>query len=108
LKTCEQVHVEISPVWHQWLTYKHERGETYTEAGLKAAVTHLANRIAAHGTAAVADAMLKAMGNTWSGWDQNGTFTKSAQPIQSPTPTKSPLPVAKFPPVDFKNAAVMP
>jgi predicted transcriptional regulator len=74
LKTSEQVHVGISPVWHQWLTYKYERGDKYTEAGLKAAVTHVNSRVAAYGTAAVADAILKAMANGWAGWDQNGTF----------------------------------
>jgi hypothetical protein len=78
LKTCEQVHIEISPVWHQWLTYKHERGDKLTETGLRSAVTHLNGKVAAHGSQAVAAAIVKAMASNWQGWDQNGTFDHKA------------------------------
>lgn len=85
LKTCEQVHVEISPVWHQWLTYKHERGDKYTETGLKSAVSHVGNKIAAHGVQVVAAAILKAMASTWAGWDQPSAFTAQAsKPPEKP------------------------
>lgn len=85
LKTCEQVNVEISPVWHQWMTYKHERGDKFTPTGLQTAVTHLANKIAAHGVQAVSGAIVRAVASNWAGWDQPNTFAAaSAAPVKPP------------------------
>lgn len=104
LKTCEKVHLEISPVWHQWLTYKYEQGEGYAETGLKSAVTILANKIAAHGVPAVADAMLRSMASGYKGWEwvfDGKPVAKSSPPLPV---TNQPVPT-KVKPVDWTNAA---
>jgi hypothetical protein len=102
LKTCEQVRVEISPVWHQWLTYKHERGDKFTPTGLRNAVTHVETKIVAHGVQAVAAAMQKAMAAGWQGWDNDGAFPKPRAGVVLPVPNE-PIP-AKVRKVDLFNA----
>lgn len=103
LKSCEQVHLEISPVWHQWMTYKHERGDTFTATGLKSAVTHLGNKIAAVGVSAVAEAILKAMAMNWAGWDYEAKGSHKPQPSPPPPPNQ-PI-IERFKPVDLRNMA---
>lgn len=106
LKTCEQVHIEISPVWHQWMTYKHEKNQRFTETGLQAAVTHLANMIASHGVQAVASAILKAMASGYQGWDNDGAFPKHLKSASfAPPPQNAPVPTKTGKGVDWSNAA---
>lgn len=104
LKTCEQVHIEISPVWHQWLTYKHEMGQAYTQTGLKSAVTLVSNKIATHGVAAVADAILRSMASNYKGWDWAFEAKSKGSPASPPPAINQPVPT-KVKKVDWSNAA---
>lgn len=57
-----------------WLAYKQERHEAYKPTGMKQMLTHAANMAKRHGLPAIVDAMTRAMGNDWKGWDQDSFF----------------------------------
>jgi hypothetical protein len=58
----------------EWLNYKRERDEDYTDRGLKAMISHAAKMAGRFGLQAVCDAMEKAISRNWKGWDQEGSF----------------------------------
>jgi len=58
----------------QWLSYKTARGESYEPNGRRAMLSRAANLASIHGVQAVVDAMERAMGNNWQGWDQPSVF----------------------------------
>lgn len=57
-----------------WIAYKAERRETYRPAGLTAMISRAAKLATEHGLQAVIDAMERAAGNRWAGWDQPSSF----------------------------------
>jgi hypothetical protein len=58
----------------QWLNYKRARGENYQPQGRAAMLSRAAKLAESHGLKAVIDAMERAMGNNWQGWDQPSMF----------------------------------
>lgn len=54
-----------------WVAYKAERRQGYKALALKALVTRVTNQAATHGAAAVIEAMERAMGSNWQGWDHD-------------------------------------
>lgn len=63
---------EFRAVLTDWLAYH----KPYKPQGLTAMVTRAAWRAAAHGLDAVVSAFVQAMGNGWTGWDQDSSFEK--------------------------------
>lgn len=59
----------LQGVFGDWLTYKAERGEHYTETGLKQLHGRVRNLESEHGYEAVEAAMRRAMANGWKGFD---------------------------------------
>jgi hypothetical protein len=57
-----------------WIAYKSERRDTYKPAGLAAMISRAEKLAALHGVQAVIDAMERAAGNRWAGWDQPNSF----------------------------------
>lgn len=64
--------VEFRTILASWLDYKGKDG--YKPAGLRSLLSQAAKRATKHGIAAVVDAMERAMGNTWAGWNHDGLF----------------------------------
>jgi hypothetical protein len=66
-----EVPPEVAQIWSQWLAYKVERRESYKPQGLRAAITHLREQLAAIGASAVKQRMVTAMASGWKGWDHS-------------------------------------
>lgn len=66
---CDRFREELA----QWLEYK---GRKYKPAGLRALVSRAAKLAQVHGVNSVADAMERARGNGWEGWDQESSFER--------------------------------
>lgn len=58
----------------EWLRYH----KPYKPQGLRAMLTRAAWRVETHGMDALISAFCQAMGNGWTGWDQNSSFTGSS------------------------------
>lgn len=54
-----------------WVAYKAERRQAYKPMGLKALVSQVLNKASIHGAEAVVEAMQKAAGMNWQGWDHD-------------------------------------
>lgn len=83
---------EFREVLNDWLRYKNERRENYEPTGLRKMLAHAGKRATEHGIKAVIDAMERAMGNNWAGWDQPNAFTsngKHTPPQKKPRPRLS-------------------
>lgn len=61
----------------RWLRYKAERREAYKPVGLQAMVARAAKLATEHSVDAVIEAMERAAGNRWAGWDQRGAFERA-------------------------------
>jgi len=61
----------------QWLNYKRARGENYQPQGRAAMISRAAKLAETYGVQAVVDAMERAMGNNWQGWDQPSIFNST-------------------------------
>lgn len=70
---------KIETAVREWLKYKGERKETYTETGYIKLLSVIRNRISMYGEDAVINALDKAIAAGWKGWDFQSSFTKLAQ-----------------------------
>lgn len=74
--------LEFRAQFGQWLAYKIERGDEYTDRGLKTLVSRAAKLAAKHGLPAICEAMERAIANQWQGWDHPSAFN-GRQPKQT-------------------------
>jgi len=70
---------EFENAFNAWLVYKRARREGYKPDGIKAALSVAGKRATTYGVQAVIDAMERAMGNNWAGWDQPNAFTQNGK-----------------------------
>lgn len=64
--------VEFRTILASWLDYKGK--DAYKAAGFRSMISQAAKRANRHGVAAVVEAMERAMGNGWSGWNHDNVF----------------------------------
>lgn len=71
-EACTRFSPLVVAALSDWLTYKHERNEDYTNTGLQSLLTQVEKQIAGHGGQAVVDAIRLSMSNGWRGivWDK--------------------------------------
>ena len=84
---------ELRKAVDDWLAYKRERREAYKPQARKAFFSRVANLAVEHGARAVIDAMQRAMGNGWKGWDHD-----IGQPRGSPNGRTSSSPSQTYTP----------